>query len=157
MVERVNRLSVYVEELQADKARQQKQITDLTREVGRLHEQLERASSGVSREDVQALANAVSQLERKQREDMKSVANEIEKLGKASAAAARASNPAPSPRAALSGWDHTIASGDTLSAIAQAYQKAYGTKATPDDILKANPGLKATSLQIGQVIIVPDK
>jgi len=157
LVERVNRLSVYVEDLQADKVRQQKQITDLSREVQSLRDQLQRASDDASRADLQALANTVTQLERKQREDMKSVADAIDKLGKTAAAAARSSAPSRPSQTAGSGWKHTIESGNTLSAIAEAYRKAYGTKATPDDILKANPGLKANSLQIGEVIIVPQK
>jgi LysM repeat protein len=157
LVERVNRLSIYVEELMADKARQQKQITDLTRELENLRGQVQRASNGASREDVRALADALQQLERKQREDTKSVADAIEKLGKASATAARASTPASPSRAAERGWEYTVEPGNTLSAIAQAYREKFNIKVTPDDILKANPGLKATSLQVGKVIFIPEK
>jgi LysM repeat protein len=157
LVERVNRLGIYVEELMADKARQQKQITDLTREVENLKQQLQRADTGASREDVRALADIVQQLERKQREDMKTVADAIDKIGKASAAAARAPVPSSPPRAAERGWEYTIEPGNTLSAIAQAYREQFNIKVTPEDILKANPGLKATSLKVGQVIFIPEK
>jgi len=157
LVERVNRLSIYVEELMADKARQQKQITDLTRELENLRTQVQRANNGASREDVRALADTVQQLERKQREDMKSVADAIDKIAKASATAARASSSSSPSRAAERGWEYTVEPGNTLSAIAQAYRDKFNIKVTPDDIVKANPGLKPTSLQVGQVIFIPEK
>lgn len=157
LVERVNRLSIYVEELMADKARQQKQITEMSREIDSLREQLQRVSGGVSREDVQAVVNTVTQLERKQREDMKSVADAIEKLGKASATPARAPSPSGPVRPAERGWEYTIEPGNTLSAVAQAYREKFNIKTTTDDILKANPGLRADRLQVGQVIFIPER
>jgi LysM repeat protein len=157
LVERVNKLSVYVEELLADKARQQKQITDLTRELESLRDQVQRAGNAASREDVQALADTVQQVERKQREDMKAVADAIDKIGKTSAAAARAASSSGPSQKPERGWEYTIKSGNTLSAIAQAYRDEFNIKITADDILKANPGLKADRLQVGQVIFIPEK
>ena len=64
------------------------------------------------------------------------------------------SQPAPrsqqsSQRRATEGWEHTVASGDTLSAIASA----YGVKQS--DIIREN-GLKdANSLRVGQVLFIP--
>ena len=152
MVERVNRLSVYVDELMADKVRYQKQILDLEREVESLKRELKRVEAGASNDDVKALANTVRELDARHQKDMKSVADTLDKLAKT---AARPATPAPAPRA--SGWDHTIEAGQTLSAIAQAYRDHYGVKTTASDILKANPGLDERRLQIGQVIFVPEK
>ena len=83
-------------------------------------------------------------------EDMAVVADQIEKLGSA---------PPPSQQApsSASGYPHTIAKGDTLSAIATAYQRELGIRVTVDDILAANPGLDPKKLKIGDVIIIPDR
>ena len=47
-----------------------------------------------------------------------------------------------------------IQSGDTLSAIVQAY-KEKNIKVTVAQILKANPGLKAERLIVGTKIFIP--
>lgn len=151
LVERVNRLSAYVDELLADKARQQKQIADLSREVESLREQLQRNSGGASREEVAAVAEALKQLDRKHRADIELVATQIEKLGKTSPA----SKPPDRPRTFTQGWEYTIQKGNTLSAIAEAY-RAEGIKVSVDDILKANPGLDPKALKVGAVIFIPE-
>lgn len=157
LVERVNKLNVYVQELQADKARQQKQIADLTREVESLKDQLGSVTGAASQEDVSALANTVKELDRKHRADMDSVASEIEKLGKAVA-----SRPTPSVSTgrgspAEQGYEYTIQQGDTLSAIVQAYRKELHLKIGVDDVLKANPGLKPTAMPVGKTIFIPTR
>ena len=52
------------------------------------------------------------------------------------------------------GFEHAVASGDTLSTIAQAY-KEKGIKVTVDQILKANPGLVPEKMKVGQKIFIP--
>jgi LysM repeat protein len=51
-------------------------------------------------------------------------------------------------------FQYTIQSGDTLSAIVQAY-KEKNVKVTAAQILKANPGLKAERLIVGTKIFIP--
>ena len=154
-VERVNKLSVYVEELMADKARQQKQIADLTREVESLRDQLGKATGSASQQDLAAVAGAIKDLERKHQQDMNAVAGEIEKLGKAVASRPSPSSSPGRGSAAEQGYEYTIQQGDTLSAIVQAYNTELNLKITVNDVLKANPGLKATSMQVGQKIFIP--
>lgn len=151
LVERVNRLSVYVDELLADKARQQKQITDLTRQVESLRGQVEQASGSASREEVAAVAKAVEDLDRKHRADIKSVATQIENLGKVTTSSRAAASSSTYER----GWEYTIQPGNTLSAIAKAYRDD-GHNVTVADILKANPGLDPKKLKVGRVIFVPE-
>lgn len=153
MAEQVNRLRIQVEDLLADKARQRQEINDLTREVERLKGQVAACCEGDREEDLNALRATVSELNRKHQKDMDFVADQIEKLGR-SAAASRSVAPSGAGRA--SGFEYTIEAGNTLSAIAAAYQ-AQGYKVTVDDILKANPGLDPNRLQLGQVIIIPDR
>jgi LysM repeat protein len=47
-----------------------------------------------------------------------------------------------------------IQSGDTLSSVVSAYRDK-GVKITVEDVLKANPGVKPTSLRVGQKIFIP--
>ncbi|MCU0772124.1 MAG: LysM domain-containing protein [Verrucomicrobia bacterium] len=153
LVERVNKLSFYVDELLEDKARQQQQVTDLKREVDSLRQQLQQASAAADREEVAALAETVKQLDRKHREDMDVVARQIEKLGKTPPPAREA---APAPSRQERGYEYEVKPGNTLSAIAKAYQD-QGVPVTVEDILKANPGLDAKKLKVGQVIFIPQR
>jgi beta-lactamase regulating signal transducer with metallopeptidase domain/LysM repeat protein len=59
-----------------------------------------------------------------------------------------------SPHPSDKGFEYVIQKGDTLSIIAQAY-KEKNIKVSNDDILKANPGLKAEKLKVGQKIFIP--
>lgn len=148
LVERVNRLSAYVEDLLEAKVAQQKQITSLEREVASLRKQLERRSGGASAEEVVAVADAVKALDEKHRADIQKVAAQVEKL---------AGTPAPSrvPPTSSEGWEYTIQPGNTISAIAQAFRED-GIKVSVDDILKANPGMDPKRLQPGDVIFIPE-
>ena len=154
LVERVNRLSGYVDDLLADKARQEKQITDLTREVDSLREQLQRTSDAASRQEVAAVADAVKQLDQKHRADMELVAKQIEQLAKTPAPVP--SRPVESSPSHERGYEYTVQQGNTLSAIAKAYRD-QGVNVTVDDILKANPGLNPKLLKVGQVIFIPER
>jgi LysM repeat protein len=53
------------------------------------------------------------------------------------------------------GYEYIIKQGDTLSVIVQAYHD-QNIKVTVDQILKANPGLKAEKLHVGQKIFIPE-
>lgn len=63
-------------------------------------------------------------------------------------------SPAPAAKGTISGHKYTVQKGDTLYNIAvRKYGK--GTAANVAKIEKANPGLKATTLKIGQTITLP--
>ena len=51
-------------------------------------------------------------------------------------------------------FEYKIKSGDTISAIVQAYRE-QNIKVTTEQILKANPGLKPEKLRQGQTIFIP--
>jgi len=161
--ERLNKLNGHIEDLLAAKAEQDKRIAVLVREVEGLREQLAKpAGNYASAEDVRKLADVVKEVDRKRVADNEEIAKQIEAIGKAAANAGRApvrkSEPTTPSKISASGnetgFNHIIASGDTLSTIAEAF-RANGVKVSVDDILKANPGLKATSLQVGQKIFIP--
>lgn len=155
LVERVNRLSGYVEELLTDKARQQKQILDLTREVKALREQLaRRADDSANRADLQALAESVKEIDRKREADKKLILAEMNKIAKEVDRISLAPSSAGKAAGSGEGYWQVIEEGHTLSAIAAEYRKA-GVKVTVEQILKANQGLDPKSLQVGQKIWIP--
>ena len=68
--------------------------------------------------------------------------------------------PAPTPRS-QKGFEHSVQSGETISAIIAAYNdvlKSQGAKKriTLKSVLDANPKLNPRSIQIGQILFIPD-
>ncbi|MGH7992341.1 MAG: LysM peptidoglycan-binding domain-containing protein, partial [Limisphaerales bacterium] len=107
----------------------------------------------------------------KRQEDNDRVLKELERLEKSLGAASSShrsppditsditpapirSHPTTSTSGPQNGYDYTIQRGDTLLAIAKAY-RAQGIKVTTDQILKANPGLDAKNMKVGQKIFIP--
>jgi LysM repeat protein len=169
--ERLNKLSGYIEELQAAKVGMDKRITALVKDVESVRDANKTGGTVASQEDIQRLAEAIKEVDRKRLEDYEKIHKELEKLAKALSAP-------PPPRTTVSskpketpptetvkpdgkpgvpekGFEHTIAAGDTLSTIAQAYREQLKIKVTVDQILKANPGLKPNSLIVGKKIWIP--
>jgi TolA-binding protein len=161
--ERLRKLNGYVEELLADKARQQKQISELSREVESLREQLSKPSGNyASQEDLRELAKKVQEIDRKRVEDADKIVRQIEALGKTfNPPSGGKSKPKPTGDdsgaggpAADKGYEYEIQSGDSLSVIVQAYREK-GIKVSIDQILKANPGLVPEKMKVGQKIFIP--
>ena len=163
--ERLNKLTGQIEDLLAAKAEQDKRMSALVKEMESLREQLGNPNgSYANADDVRKIAEAVKEVDRKRLEDNERIAHQIESIGKAAASGARrpskheATTETPvrpeSGGSPEKGYEYVIASGDTLSTIAQAYREK-GVKITVDGILKANPGLKEKSLKVGQKVFIP--
>ena len=172
--ERLNRLSGYIEELQAAKVGLDKRMSTLAKEVESVRDASKTGGPAATQEDIQRLTEAIQEVDRKRLEDYEKIHKELEKLAKAlsaplpaagGASARRAKEPSVAPKEIESGptsgggsdkgFEHTIAAGDTLSTIAQAYREQLKIKVTVDQILKANPGLKPNSLIVGKRIWIP--
>jgi LysM repeat protein len=163
--ERLNKLTVQLEDLQAARVKLEKQIAELNREVSTLREQASKPTGNfASPEDLRKLAEKLQEIDQKRVSDNEKILKEIEKLGKTGGTtggkkplkltpAAHVENPAGSG-SAEKGFKYVIQSGDTLSTIAQAYREK-GLKIYPEQILKANDGLKERSLKPGQEIFIP--
>jgi LysM repeat protein len=161
--ERLKKLNGYVEELLADKARQQKQISELAREVESLRDQLSKPSGNyASQDDLRELAKKVQDIDRKRMEDDAKIVQQIEDLGKTvfKPAGGAKAKPTPIPENTGTGgaprtrMRYEIQPGDTLSVIVQAYREK-GIKVSVDQILKANPGLVPEKMKVGQKIFIP--
>lgn len=172
--ERLNKLSGYIEELQAAKVGVDKRITALVTELQSVRDSNKSGSPVATQEDIQRLAEAIKEVDRKRLEDYEKIHRELEKLAKALSAplptTASSSGKKPREKTAPTkptdsgaaagggsqmGFEHTVAAGDTLSTIAQAYREQLKIKVTVDDILKANPGIKANTLIVGKKIWIP--
>ena len=163
--ERLNKLSGQIEDLLAAVAKQDKRLSALEKELESVREQATKPSGNyASAEELRKLAEKLQEIENKRVADNERIVKAIEKLEKAPASGARAprnlpttetprNNPGPGGPAEK-GYEYVIASGDTLSTIAQAYREK-GVKVTVEQILKANPGLKEKSLKVGQKVFIP--
>lgn len=159
--ERLNKLQNALETLQASNVELQKEINELTRKLQEVREAAGKPSGNfASAEDVKLLAEKLKEVDRKRADDRDLILKEIEKLGKSITSASSRPRPVaddPKPRNADvpdKGYEYVIQSGDTLSAIVAAYRE-QGVKVTVDQVLKANPGLKANSLIVGKKIFIP--
>lgn len=162
--ERLNKLQNQVETLQANNVDLQKRLSEITKELAEVREQAARPPGNfASADDVKQLAEKMRELDRKRADDRELILKEIDKLGKAAAAGiSSARHPVrvpdgptgDKPTGPEKGYEYVIQSGDTLSTVVAEYRK-QGVKVTLDQVLKANPGLKATSLKVGQKIFIP--
>jgi LysM repeat protein len=153
--ERLNKLNGLVQDLVEDKANLRKQLDALAKEVQTLREQSSNAAGAASAEDLRRLAEKLQEIDRKREADKELILKEIERLGKSVASRPRTPTPPTGGGGGSErGYEYVVQSGDTLSAIVSAYRE-QGVKVTVEDILKANPGLKATSLVVGKKIFIP--
>ncbi len=159
--ERLNKLGGQIEDLLAAQAQTQKQVAELARELASLREQMGSIGGHLaSQEDLRRLTEKVAEIDKKRSSDNEMVARELEKLGKAAAAAPvhRSRPPAvedtPAAAGPQKGYEYVIQKGDTISTIVQAYREK-GAKVSVTEILNANPGLNPSKLSVGKKIFIP--
>ncbi len=162
--ERLNQLNGKLENIIEAQRSQQKQIEALVKEIESLREQASRPSGNyATQEELKRVWKSIEEVDQKRREDAEKTAALLTKLGQ------KLTTPAPPPKktgagssvnsataekATEKGYPYTIRQGDTLSVIVQAYREKK-IMITTDQILKANPGLKAEKLKVGQEIWIP--
>jgi LysM repeat protein len=171
VTERLNKVEGYVQDLLAAQTAQNKRIEALEKEIADLRDKLNQpgANNYAGADDLQKLAGQVQELAKKQQADNDLIVKEIEKLGKISGGSTSShrlppnvptttttstGNSTPGANVPQKGYDYTIHSGDTLSAIAKAYSD-QGHKVTVKQILDANPGLDPKNLIVGKKIFIP--
>ncbi|NBT89882.1 MAG: LysM peptidoglycan-binding domain-containing protein [Verrucomicrobia bacterium] len=99
----------------------------------------------------ESLANAAAQ----SKKEKDSLLEEVSKMIAERKAKEGAATPAPPKPAEREGYEHTVAKGDTLSSIVQAYNKEHGLKLTVDSLRKANQLSKDAPLKVGQKLFIP--
>jgi TolA-binding protein len=172
--ERYRRLSTAVEGLLAAQAEQQRRIEALTSELRQLRAEAARPQGDfVTREELKQVVETVRELDQRRESDRRTILGEIESLGRnlsdslKAAAAPRRPEPARPTSAttattATTAYDevaeHTVETGQTLSAIVSAYNaefKKRGKRTSLKLVLDANPGVKPERLTVGQKIVIP--
>jgi len=166
--QQIDQINGRIQDLIDAQAAQGKRLATLEKSVSDLQDKLNQpaANSGASPDDLNKLAEQVKELAKKQQDDNDLVLKELEKLGKTGGGTAShklpaAVAPAPTDSSTTAntgekqnGFWQPVGSGDTISAIAKAYQDK-GIKVTVEQILAANPGLNPGKLKVGQKIWIP--
>jgi LysM repeat protein len=160
--QRLSELNGKIENLLETQEMQRKQIADLVRQIADLRDQQAKPNTTyASADDLKRLADAIQEVDRKRLEDYQKIRTELLKLGKTlagplPATSRRSSKPAADSSSgdAKTGYEYTVQSGDSLSAIAQAYRDKH-INISWQDIVKANPGLKPDRLPVGKKIFIP--
>ncbi len=175
--ERVNKLNGLVQDLQESRDNQKKLIESLSKDLDRLREQQSKPNASyASQEDLKRLTDAVNDIEKKRQADNAAITKELDRLGKeignlgrlpAGSAPSRKSpskgtmpppdkaGPGGAPPTKETGYEYQVQPNDTLTSIARKYNNELGLKLTPDDLLKANPGLEERKLIAGKKIWIP--
>lgn len=165
--ERLNKLSGRIEDLTAGQEVLKKQLADLAKDIESLREQSAKPNTSNARqEDLNRLAEAVKEVDRKRLDDAEKTHAELLKLRqvleapvKSSPKPARTKAPKDAPATSGAavpdkGFEYVVKSGDTLDAIVQAYREK-NIKVTVSQIVAANPGLKPERLKVGQKVFIP--
>jgi LysM repeat protein len=162
--ERLNKLSGRIEDLTAAQEALRKQISELTRELEGVREQSGKPNTSYARpEDLNRLAEAIKEVDRKRMDDAEKIRTELLKLRdvlRAPQTPTKKAAPTKSPKDTATapvsdkGFEYVIQSGDTLEAIVLAY-KEQNIKVTVAQIRNANPGLIPERMKVGQKIFIP--
>jgi LysM repeat protein len=158
--ERLDKLSAQIQDLVEGQSALGKRIAKLAEELQRLSDKVNSVNGSVaSAEDLRRLAEKVQEVDRKRENDKDAIVSKIEALAKIERAPVRApahppaADPPP-PKRDEKGYEYTVAAGDSLSLIVEAY-KQQGVKTSISEILKANPGLNPNRLLPKQKIFIP--
>jgi LysM repeat protein len=166
--QQLEQLSSSIQDVQASLTQQNKRITDLESKISAMQDKLNApgGSDYASADDLKKLAEQVQEIDKKRQADNEKILAALEKLGKGGGGGHSSevtpitptTDNTPTPAAGGSGpqngYNYKIESGNTLSAIAKAYQ-AKGIKVSVKQILDANPGLDPKNLIVGKVIFIP--
>ena len=153
--EQLNRLRGEITVLQESNITLKKRLEEVAKELQEVREQATKpAGNYADAADVKRLAEAIKEVDAKRAEDREVILGEIKKLGATLKPAAQKKPDTTAKPPTAEGFEYTIQSGDTLSTIAAECRK-QGVKVTVEQILKANPTVKAESLKVGQKISIP--
>jgi len=177
--ERLKQLSGRIEDLIASQEAQRKQIAGLAREIESLRDQQNKPNTSyATQDDLKRLAKAVEAVDQKRIDDYEKIGATLEKIKKTLEAPVKSQRSTSNsgagsndrnqgdhasgnngkatekPDKGEKGFDYTVQSGDTLSAIIAAY-KEKGIKVTEKQIMAANPALVPEKMKVGQKIWIP--
>jgi len=127
----------------------------------------ENALRFASNKDIDELAAKLTQLDKNRRNDLEITNKQIDEVLKIVQKLANAPVPTPAPTRnnppppKFKAREHVVQPGEFLSTILAAYNTAFkeeGLKGrvSQSQVLKANPGMKADRLLVGQKLLIPE-
>jgi len=170
--QQLDKLSGQIQDMLDAQAQQSKRIDALEREISDLRDKVNTpvANDYATRDDLKRIADQISEVDQKRKDDSDMIAKQIEGLAHAAAITPTpvthsSSHPSTSSTGDGSGPDvsavpqngyyYEIKPGDTLSLVVKAYRDK-GVKVSSRLVLKANPGLDPNKLYVGKKIFIPD-
>ena len=164
LIENVNRLQGQLEDLLQSYNALKKEVDILQIELRKTRaESLKSKPDSITKSDIEELTKAIREVDRKRSADKELILKEIRNIARNSNNNSRpiTTTPSTTNRKPQKGFEHTVQSGETISAIIAAYNeqlKIEGGKKriTLNSVLNANPKLNPRSIQIGQILFIPD-
>ena len=160
--ENVNRLQSQLDDLTLSYSALKKELDSLRSELRKVRSQSsQKDPSAATRGDIENLAKTIREVDRKRSADKELILKEMKSLVRNIPKSRPNTSPPATPPRSQKGFEHSVQSGETISAIIAAYNevlKNQGTKKriTLKSVLTANPKLNPRSIQIGQVLFIPD-
>lgn len=170
-LEQIRQLRGGLEELKGAYNLQIRKMMALEQEVKTLrsaNENLKRDSAlrFASNKDIDELATKLMEMDKNRRNDLQITNKQIDEILKTVEKLAATPVPAAPqirnnpPPAKFKAREHVVQSGEFLSTILQAYNSAFKAeglsgRVSQDQVLKANPGMKADRLLAGQKLLIP--
>ena len=114
--------------------------------------------STATRADLEGLAKSIREVDRKRVQDKELILKEMKALLRTGSSGITTTKPSSSSQKS---FEHTVQKNETISAIIAAYNtdlKSQGARKriTLKSVLDANPKLNPQTMQIGQIIFIPD-
>ena len=160
--ENVSRLQSQLEDLMLSYTALKKEVDSLRSELRKVRAQSAQKDPGAAtRGDIENLAKTIREVDRKRTADKELIVKEMKSLVRnIPKSRPNTTPPAATPRSEK-GFEHSVQGGETISAIIAAYNdvlKSQGAKKriTLKSVLDANPKLNPRSIQIGQILFIPD-
>jgi TolA-binding protein len=176
MLENYKRLTATMEELQTAQMAQQKQISALASDLGKLRDEVSRNNNSATvQESLRQLEKQILAVDKSRVDDNKDIQLAIERLGKAIKdmpapppinprsrtqtepvnGGSSTKSPANVSAGPEKGFEYTVQKGDShLGVIVKRYRDE-NIPVTMQSIMKANPTVDWTRLQIGDKIFIP--
>ena len=159
--ENVSRLQSQLEDLMLSYTALKKEVDSLRSELRKVRAQSAQKDPGAAtRGDIENLAKTIREVDRKRSADKELILKEMKNLVR-NIQESTQHDSSGTHAAFEKGFEHSVQGGETISAIIAAYNdvlKSQGAKKriTLKSVLDANPKLNPRSIQIGQILFIPD-
>jgi LysM repeat protein len=162
--QQIDVLTGKIQELVEGQALQNQRLDALAKDISELRDKVNTppVNDSASRDDLKKLAEQVQEIDKKRQADKELILKNLAELARIGTEPTHAHKPPEVPPntskesgTTETGHEYVVQKGDTISGIAKQCRD-QGVKVTSAQIIKANPGLSATTLFVGKTIFIPD-